>query len=75
MINREKTFLSGDMCVYNVQCQALKYFFPRMVFSSVLRVVQLWWPPLVNTDLISKFQENISSSSLVSEISTWHVCL
>ena len=34
---QKKTFLSGDLC--DVYCHALEYFFSRMAFSSVLRVV------------------------------------
>ena len=34
---KKKTFLSGDLC--DVYSHALKYFFSRMVLSSVLRVV------------------------------------
>ena len=37
MINKKKTFLSGDLC--DVYCHALEYFFSRMAFSSVLQVV------------------------------------
>ena len=33
----DMAFLCGDLCV--VQCHTLKYFFPRMAFSSVLRAV------------------------------------
>ena len=62
MINKEKkTFLSKDLCVLWSE------IFLRMVFSSVLWVVpknfsccQSWWQTLVNTSLISHFQENVS---------------
>ena len=66
MINKEKT-ISQWLFVFVVQCHALKYFFPRMAFSSVLWVLpkknccQPCWQPLVNTCLFSEFQENFNS--------------
>ena len=49
-------------------CHVLKYFFPKMVFSSILLIVpiffscyQSWWQSLVNTRLTSQFLENVSS--------------
>ena len=50
MINKEKNILRGDLCVLYEVMLWNNYFFPRMAFSNVLRVVakknscsKLWW--------------------------------
>ena len=63
MINKAKKHFSLVICVY-CKYLALKYFFPRMVVSSVSQVVPK--NILLSPTMFSQFQENVSSLNFLA---------
>ena len=79
MTNKEKT-ISQWLFVFVVQCHALKYLSQDGIFQRSMgstkkkNCCQSCWQPLVNTCLISEFQENVNSFNFLANALQCTLC-